>query len=417
MRGDDVYGTVTSLGHNLIGDTTDSTGFGADGDLLNVDAKLAPLANNGGSTQTCALLPGSAALGAADAASVPATDQRGITRPQGAAADIGAFEVVPIVTSLTCSGYGVYGEAASLVADLTTGEGVAISSMTVVFSLNGVKVGTAITDADGVAILRNVDITGYHANNYNNYMAAVFAGNESYCASSTTGWLTVAPAELFITADNKAKLVGKAVPKLTYTTSGLVGSDAMLTTPTLSTTATVDSPTGDYPITVAGGSASSDYTILYKAGTLSVTPIPVIKGATPSLTGGTLAANQTTLSVRYNVAVVGAADATNYELRGVGADGLLGTADDAILPVSVAYSGAKATLTFAAIAEGVYRLTVHDAVTDAYANAIDGDNDGVCGGDWVSDFVVIPENCEMALATTFRSGGNVPLGNGKWRLQ
>jgi hypothetical protein len=54
---------------------------------------LAPLANNGGSTLTHALVPGSPAIDASPVGGdCPAEDQRGIARPQGALCDIGAFE-------------------------------------------------------------------------------------------------------------------------------------------------------------------------------------------------------------------------------------------------------------------------------------------------------------------------------------
>jgi hypothetical protein len=53
---------------------------------------LGPLADNGGPTQTHALLPGSPAIDAGDNTACPATDQRGVTRPLGAACDIGAYE-------------------------------------------------------------------------------------------------------------------------------------------------------------------------------------------------------------------------------------------------------------------------------------------------------------------------------------
>jgi predicted outer membrane repeat protein len=56
------------------------------------DPKLAPLANNGGLTQTLALLPGSPAIDAGNPASCEAADQRGVTRPLGVACDIGAYE-------------------------------------------------------------------------------------------------------------------------------------------------------------------------------------------------------------------------------------------------------------------------------------------------------------------------------------
>jgi hypothetical protein len=52
------------------------------------------LADNGGNTLTHALVSGSPAIDAAGpSCPPPATDQRGVTRPQGAACDIGAFEL------------------------------------------------------------------------------------------------------------------------------------------------------------------------------------------------------------------------------------------------------------------------------------------------------------------------------------
>lgn len=70
-----------------------SCGFGAGRD--NRDALLGPLANNGGPTLTH--LPGllSPAIDAGTGAGAPATDQRGIPRPQGSAVDMGAVEVQP----------------------------------------------------------------------------------------------------------------------------------------------------------------------------------------------------------------------------------------------------------------------------------------------------------------------------------
>jgi len=53
---------------------------------------LGTLGSYGGATQTMPLLPGSAAIDAADPAYCPAADQRGFARPQGGACDIGAFE-------------------------------------------------------------------------------------------------------------------------------------------------------------------------------------------------------------------------------------------------------------------------------------------------------------------------------------
>jgi hypothetical protein len=90
----DVSGLLQSQGHNLIGNTQGDSGFEAT-DLLNVDPLLGPLQDNGGLTQTMALLPGSPAIYAGDITGAPATDQRGFPRILGGAIDIGAFEVQP----------------------------------------------------------------------------------------------------------------------------------------------------------------------------------------------------------------------------------------------------------------------------------------------------------------------------------
>jgi hypothetical protein len=84
---------ITSLGHNL--ESADECGLHAAGDQTGKDPLLGPLADNGGPTDTDALLPGSPAIDAGDPASCPGIDQRGVARPQGAACDIGAFELAP----------------------------------------------------------------------------------------------------------------------------------------------------------------------------------------------------------------------------------------------------------------------------------------------------------------------------------
>ncbi len=108
--GPNVDGTVTSNGHNLLGIATDATGFTGTGDQTGANPLLAPLADNGGPTQTMALLPGSPAIDAGVAAGAT-FDQRGRPRtyddPGVANAatsdgtDIGAFELQPLC-SLSC---------------------------------------------------------------------------------------------------------------------------------------------------------------------------------------------------------------------------------------------------------------------------------------------------------------------------
>jgi hypothetical protein len=93
VPGVNASGRLIDAGHNLSSDV--SCAFTNLGSLNSTDPKLGLLADNGGSTWTIALVPGSPAIDAADTACAPSTDQRGFPRPCGAAADIGAFEVVP----------------------------------------------------------------------------------------------------------------------------------------------------------------------------------------------------------------------------------------------------------------------------------------------------------------------------------
>lgn len=73
-------------------DATCAASLTGPGDLNNTNPLLGPLANNGGPTPTHALLAGSPAIDAAGGCPPPATDQRGVARPQGSACDIGSFE-------------------------------------------------------------------------------------------------------------------------------------------------------------------------------------------------------------------------------------------------------------------------------------------------------------------------------------
>jgi hypothetical protein len=90
----DFSGTFNSLGHNLVRNLTTNTVVvgSTNGDIYGGDPLLGPLRNNGGLTLTHALMKGSPAIDAGTNAGAPLTDQRGVARPYGKAADIGAFE-------------------------------------------------------------------------------------------------------------------------------------------------------------------------------------------------------------------------------------------------------------------------------------------------------------------------------------
>ena len=91
-------GSIGTNLNNLVEDASCSA-------ALSGDPNLGVLASNGGSSQTLALLAGSSAIDAGNAAACSATpinnlDQRGYVRPAGAQCDIGAFEgSIPAPTS------------------------------------------------------------------------------------------------------------------------------------------------------------------------------------------------------------------------------------------------------------------------------------------------------------------------------
>jgi hypothetical protein len=96
------YGMLLSAGYNLSDDPGCAGFLTAVGDQNGTNPRLGPLADNGGPTQTHALIAGSPAietgnpaLPGSGGAACAATDQRGVTRPQGARCDIGAFEAAP----------------------------------------------------------------------------------------------------------------------------------------------------------------------------------------------------------------------------------------------------------------------------------------------------------------------------------
>jgi predicted outer membrane repeat protein len=114
FNGPDIHGTVATANNDLIGINTSLTITTGNSNLIGtastpLDPKLGNLANNGGPTQTMALLSGSPAIdaGTNSVLSAPTNltlEQRGYNRLYGSAVDIGAYEFgyqTPALTSAT----------------------------------------------------------------------------------------------------------------------------------------------------------------------------------------------------------------------------------------------------------------------------------------------------------------------------
>ena len=137
-----------------------------------------------------------------------------------------------------------------------------------------------ITD-EGVAITwttTNTQVISISSNNITiknagtTVITAKNDGSNDYLPFSQEFTLTVNKAPLSITANDKTKMKGEDIPELTISYEGFKYNDdsSVLTMqPTVTTTATKDSPIGIYPI-IVNGAASNNYEITHINGNLSV---------------------------------------------------------------------------------------------------------------------------------------------------
>jgi CSLREA domain-containing protein len=143
----DCMGSLTSLGHNLVGSSNSCFYQPQPTDQIGVDPLLGQLANNGGSTLTRLPQPGSPAINKGDNVGCPAGDQRGVPRPQAGKCDIGAVEVafpysvyLPLIRSYRPPS-GIYGKV--------TDNGIPAAGVQLTLIRSGYTLSTTVTHPDG----------------------------------------------------------------------------------------------------------------------------------------------------------------------------------------------------------------------------------------------------------------------------
>jgi len=123
-NGPDCAGALVSGGYLVLGASTGCAYTPGPGDIVGQDALLGPLADNGGSTLTYALLPGSPAIGIVPPASglCTPTDQRGFPRPGAgkSACDSGAYESAVTAPTATVTGTSTPTATGTSAATVTT---------------------------------------------------------------------------------------------------------------------------------------------------------------------------------------------------------------------------------------------------------------------------------------------------------
>lgn len=95
-NGPDCYGTISSVGYNLIGNSSGCTFTSTTGDLTNLDPRLGELIGSPGyyslQADSPAIDAGNPATPGSGGNACQANDERGVIRPAGARCDIGAYE-------------------------------------------------------------------------------------------------------------------------------------------------------------------------------------------------------------------------------------------------------------------------------------------------------------------------------------
>jgi uncharacterized delta-60 repeat protein len=125
--------------------------------------------------------------------------------------------------------------------------------------------------------------------------------------------------------------------------------------------------------TVSDGSKSSFGSMSFRiAPDLTATPVLPSSSGLPEVRFSELPANRAT--------------SLQVTLKGVGADEILGTADDTAPSVTPTWN--DTTLVLPGLSSGLYRVTIDDALADETGRLLDGDGNGTPGGDYVRDFVV-----------------------------
>jgi hypothetical protein len=150
------------------------------------------------------------------------------------------------------------------------------------------------------------------------------AGN--YTVTVVPGTLSVTPAQLVVTVGNASRPYGTANPAFTSTVTGALNGDTF--TNTYSTTATITSPVGNYPINdVVGGPAASNYAVHVTPGTLTITQATVALNvaannatraygaANPAFTSTiTGALNGDTFTITYSTTATATSPVGNYPI-------------------------------------------------------------------------------------------------------
>ncbi len=350
--------------------------------VINTDPRLGALGDYGGNTQTIPLLPGSSAIDAGDDSLCPATDQRGVARPQGEHCDIGAFE-----------------------KELAT---VALSDLSYIYDGQGKSASVSTEPAElAVVVIYNgsADLP-VNAGEY----TVVAEINEPLYQGSASGTLIIQKRPVTVTADAKTKVAGEVDPALTYqvTSGSLVDGDAFGG----ALTRDLGEEVGTYPIRQGSLALSENYALTFVGAELTITGA---SNTTPVADPGGPYLGAINTAIAFDGRASSDADGDDLTYTWDFGDGATGT-------------GASPSHSYAAA--GIYDvcLTVNDGQAGSdlactLAVAYDPSGGFVTGGGWINSpaGAYVPDPSLAGKATfgfvaKYKKGASVPEGNTEFQF-
>ena len=199
--------------------------------------------------------------------------------------------------------------------------------------------------------------------NAGSYTVKVKATLANYVDAFATVTVTINKAALTITANNKSMPYGGPLPTYDYANSTLKGTDTLSGLNlgiTIGCPATVTSPVGAYDITVAGAASTTNYTVSYVKGTLTITTNTNLSVSATGYTGvydatahnGVLSVSPSVSGAAISYSTDGGVtySGTNPQFTNAGTytvkvKATLANYADAIVPVTVTISKAALTVT------------------------------------------------------------------------
>ncbi|MSR81043.1 MAG: DUF4347 domain-containing protein, partial [Gemmataceae bacterium] len=138
-------------------------------------------------------------------------------------------------------------------------------------TITGLVNGDTASSISGLGVVS----TATGSSGVGNYSLDPAGTNANYAITLVTGSLEVTQAPLTVSADNKSKIYGQALPLFSTTVTGLVNGDTSGNIIGLgaTTTATASSIVGNYPIVASG--TNTNYQIALVDGTITVTKAPL----------------------------------------------------------------------------------------------------------------------------------------------